>query len=1298
MPSSMAMLLGMIVGNKRAIDVFQSTLRVAVGLFQIPEDLAFVRIADPKSGETKNYTTLSRPFASNYLNDLSGITGRAMKSRQPQRVADVKRDADFVVYVAEEEQGRNHGPTRSELAVPLMFGDECYGVMNFESPQKGWFEESDIQWALLLGTVAAFSEHQEQSLDESPGHIPFIDASIREQVGALLDEVLLKLSLPADAMAEVMLYADRTQDLLTLEIKPPTSAAFHRRLQLGEGLTGRYFTSQQSYAGPVNLRSNGNNAHLLSSRSVLIVPLTGADKPIGVLNMESPNPEALTPAQLELVTASDIPTRIERILAKIDVAGISQDQVKKQLIDELRRHIFEAVGTDDPRDIYTQILRVASRVVDADNVSGGLILIRDEQQNLSKRGGNLADLYAVRAARIGAFASAREWSMDEPSIAKRVITTLTTARVGNVKDDPDYKDSGTGYAESSELIVPLVNSDKKGIGVIGLVSPGLNRFSASDQEYLESVASIAGYAIQRSEEIRQIRRQADQLALQGDLLKLIEEELFLRESQSGFNPQKVDEIRETIFGKIVEWAVKYTKSEHTAIVLVQTTEGRGQYLSVVAKTPSALVPDAPTWWPKDEGVTGEAFSTGRTINSRDNQALSDTSYVPYFLAACSEVAVPIRIGDTTLGVFDVESNTPFHYTNHYIQWAEFLAQQLAFVLTVIENASRRRFETALVSQSHKVDIGIREMPSLHEWNDVRLLRNRLIREIVQKLVDLTGAQVGRMIMAINAYNENGDIDLINGQFVYLASTDARELEGDDRYFPITNGVTGRAFTQQRDIVYNDKESRPAGYFDSDPTRDCHSGIFVPVLEGTQGVGILDIESLDEGTFSPDAVQAVHQASELISNLLVAARQRLNELLNQRLLQFEREILLSLSADKGKFMQQVLESAAPIADLYEGWGAVVNFRPWGNQEKPLVDITFTATYAKQETMYKSDNSDHSSPTHPALLRAIATKKPVLILGTAVDGPIEQLGLPWKNAAVGSLISVPLLKPVGEEGKIDTQVVGLLVLASPRQAEFSEPDKYMLTTYAETIIGAMKNVAALDVSKNLLGELRHDADAALIPLLIELEELNEPMQYTLNSAEAAGLRTQLIDIQQRVRHIYSLSRLVSDTLNALFDFSNNDLVPEISSVSIQVVDVISPMHESVNELARQKKREVVWEPVSDLKVYGGASRSKMMQAVLFKFLDNAIKYADPGTPITVRCGSTESTVSVEVMSHGKLVPADEREAIWSLEYRGSNVAKGTSGAGQGLYQARVIAQRLSGQATYVPKDPDRNIFALVLPLAP
>ena len=59
-----------------------------------------------------------------------GIVGRCAQLRLPQRTADARDDAR---YVADDQFNL------SELAVPILFGDTLYGVLDSEHPEAGYY-------------------------------------------------------------------------------------------------------------------------------------------------------------------------------------------------------------------------------------------------------------------------------------------------------------------------------------------------------------------------------------------------------------------------------------------------------------------------------------------------------------------------------------------------------------------------------------------------------------------------------------------------------------------------------------------------------------------------------------------------------------------------------------------------------------------------------------------------------------------------------------------------------------------------------------------------------------------------------------------------------------------------------------------------------------------------------------------------------------------------------------------------------------------------------------------------------
>jgi adenylate cyclase len=73
-----------------------------------------------------------------------GITGWAAQQQEPLCVADVQADERYV-------QLEEDGPTRSELAVPIMTARDVFGVLNVESEEVAAFGQNDIR---LLDTLS----------------------------------------------------------------------------------------------------------------------------------------------------------------------------------------------------------------------------------------------------------------------------------------------------------------------------------------------------------------------------------------------------------------------------------------------------------------------------------------------------------------------------------------------------------------------------------------------------------------------------------------------------------------------------------------------------------------------------------------------------------------------------------------------------------------------------------------------------------------------------------------------------------------------------------------------------------------------------------------------------------------------------------------------------------------------------------------------------------------------------------------------------------------------------------------
>ncbi len=145
-------------------------------LFEIVQRICFtfnyyivdIVIADYEHGElvfkaTASNTTVSQEILKkNYrfsINETRGIVGTAFKERRPIAVPDTAREPLYIPLTILPD-------TRSELALPLVYGDETLGVLNLEDSREGTFTEASIPLFQTLADLAAASLHNAKQFEQ----------------------------------------------------------------------------------------------------------------------------------------------------------------------------------------------------------------------------------------------------------------------------------------------------------------------------------------------------------------------------------------------------------------------------------------------------------------------------------------------------------------------------------------------------------------------------------------------------------------------------------------------------------------------------------------------------------------------------------------------------------------------------------------------------------------------------------------------------------------------------------------------------------------------------------------------------------------------------------------------------------------------------------------------------------------------------------------------------------------------------------------------------------------------------
>jgi two-component system sensor histidine kinase KdpD len=107
--------------------------------------------------------------------------------------------------------------------------------------------------------------------------------------------------------------------------------------------------------------------------------------------------------------------------------------------------------------------------------------------------------------------------------------------------------------------------------------------------------------------------------------------------------------------------------------------------------------------------------------------------------------------------------------------------------------------------------------------------------------------------------------------------------------------------------------------------------------------------------------------------------------------------------------------------------------------------------------------------------------------------------------------------------------------------------------------------------------------------------------------------------------------------------------------------------------------------------------LFEQVLFNLLDNAAKYAPPGTTVRIQSWQEQDSVKLQVLDEGDGIPAADLERIFDKFYRARKGDQVRAGTGLGLAISRGFVEALHG-AIVAANRSDRSgaVFTITLPV--
>ncbi len=339
---------------KKAVDLIRSRFdfyHAAVFLKDLNGEFVVIREATGEAGAQMKRAGHKLGVGS------KSIVGYVAGKGEPLVVNDTARDATYYANPLLPE-------TRAEAAIPLKVGERIVGVLDVQSKQAYSFSSDSIRTLQILADQLAIAVVNSELFAETQEHLAqhrlLHHITTTAASGTTLDEALqsavngLQVTLGGDRVS--ILLADREKKML--EVKAAVGYSdeiFNLRVPIGSGITG-WAAAHRRTLRVNNVQEDPRYVEGgLGTRSEMAIPLIYRSELLGVLNVESEQPNAYTESDEELLGT------LGGSLAAIIANARLLEQIRAQA--ERERLLFEI--TDKIRrttDIQTILTTTASEL------------------------------------------------------------------------------------------------------------------------------------------------------------------------------------------------------------------------------------------------------------------------------------------------------------------------------------------------------------------------------------------------------------------------------------------------------------------------------------------------------------------------------------------------------------------------------------------------------------------------------------------------------------------------------------------------------------------------------------------------------------------------------------------------------------------------------------------------------------------------------------------------------------------------------------------------------------------------
>ena len=428
-----------------------------------------------------------------------GVSGRVVASGQPQRIGDVRLDPDFLQVTTE---------TLSELCVPIKIGERVIGVINTESRQLDFFTEADERLLVTIAGQVATSIEKLRLSDAEQRRVleletlyqnglvvsGLLDAdSIGQRFIQILEEHLdwhhavVRMIRPNSDEMQIVGYS-------LPHLREGDSPLEKARLQstvsrLGEGLAG-WAAQSGNIVRSGDLASDARYLETYPGiQSGLYVPMKVGERVIGVVSVESEQPNAFTSLDERLLSTLAAQTAVAIQNARLFVEADRRAQEFSALYDT---SIYLSIE-HDPEILLQSIVVRATALLNSH--AGGMYLYHPVREELEMKFATEHSMPVGTRMGLG------------EGMAGRVAQTQQPMRIEDYSTWEGRSPKYEGIPVRATLEVPMLyRGELVGVLVVHEIGDSERQFSEGDERLLMLFASQAAADVQNARLMEETRR------------------------------------------------------------------------------------------------------------------------------------------------------------------------------------------------------------------------------------------------------------------------------------------------------------------------------------------------------------------------------------------------------------------------------------------------------------------------------------------------------------------------------------------------------------------------------------------------------------------------------------------------------------------------------------------------------------------------------------------------------------------------------------------------------------------------